>query len=80
MKCNVCMYVSMRVCAVGADDPCCLAWVVCVFRCYAVGLTGRVPICCHMLVSFNVVDFVVWCYILLWCCFQVSVEVLRGCL
>jgi hypothetical protein len=43
-----------------------------IFRCYTVGLAGRVPVCCHMLASLNVVDFVVWYYILLWCLFRVS--------
>jgi hypothetical protein len=35
----------MTLCAVGAAEPFCLAWVACVFGCYAIVVLGRVSIC-----------------------------------
>jgi hypothetical protein len=48
------------VCAVGADDPFCLVWAACVFGCFTVGVTDRVPILLSygMIVNLNVVGFV----------------------
>jgi hypothetical protein len=64
----------VKVCSIGADDLFRLVWAACIFGCFTVGRTGCVLILLSygMLLNFNAVGFVVWCYTLL--CFWVSVK------